>query len=101
MNELKPGTKVHYISGHGSKENGIIKSIGKENAFVVYHCAGEWGNYKNYTAARTSIKDLQYGWVDEKGELLKEFCDHEYIPTNAKWQPINQRRCINCGDTID
>lgn len=99
--KIKEGTKVHYTPSHGAKENGIVKSMEGENAFVVYKCAGDWGNYKNYTGASTCLKNLTYGWVDDKGELLKEFCDHYYVPTNAKWQSITQRRCQWCGDITD
>jgi hypothetical protein len=54
--------KVTYISFNKS-ENGIVKSISdNDHVFVVYHCANDWDNYENYTAARTNIKDLIKGW---------------------------------------
>jgi hypothetical protein len=100
-NELKTGAKVHYDPGYKIPENGIIKSMDEENAFVVYHCAGDWDNYRKYTGARTPLSKLKFGWVDEKGKLLKEFCDHHYTPSANKWEPINRRTCQWCGDTID
>lgn len=100
-NEIKKGTKVYYTSPHGKKENGIVKSIGDDSAFVVYNCGGEWKFYMNYTGVHTLLKNLTYGWVDETGNLLKEFCDHHYTPTNSKWQSINQVQCQWCGDIIN
>lgn len=101
--EIKFGTKVHYTSPHGTKENGIVKSLNdsKTTAWVVYHCNGEWDKFYNYTGAATNIKDLNYGWVDESGKIFPEFCDHHYTPTNAKWQPENQMQCDNCGHIIN
>jgi hypothetical protein len=32
------------------------------NVRVVYHCAGEWDNFKNYTSALTPIDYLHKGW---------------------------------------
>lgn len=101
MGEIETGAYVHYKSPHGSKENGRVKSINGDTAFVVFNCAGEWEHYRDYTGQSTKIADLSYGWVDEKGKLGKEFCDHHYIPTNAKWQSANQARCCFCGDIIN
>lgn len=74
--EIKSGAKVYYNPRHGKKENGIVKSLSDDGtaAFVVFHCNNEWSNYRNYTGQRTELSDLRYGWVDEKGNLLKEFC---------------------------
>ncbi len=96
--QINIGTQVHYISEKG-KENGIIKSFSedKKTAFVVYNCAGEWKKYFNYTAQSTNINQLDYGWVDENGKILPEFCDHYFIPFNSKWASPNRVRCINCG----
>jgi len=64
---LKIGDKVHYIKAEGTEaENGMVKEIPEddlENIRVVYHCAGEWANFKNYTSALTPIKNLYKGWV--------------------------------------
>lgn len=99
---LQIGDKVHYCPVRGQKENGIIKGFGESGiAFVVFKCGGEWDKYKNYTGQSTSISDIIYGLVDDKGDLLTEFCDHHYIPTNAKWQSINQMECCLCGNVIN
>jgi hypothetical protein len=59
---LQPGDKVTYIS-FNKKEIGIVKSVPDEDhAFVVYHCAGNWEHYEDYTAARTRVEDLVKGW---------------------------------------
>lgn len=101
MEQIKEGAYVHYVSHHGIKENGRVKSMGQEYAFVVFNCAGEWDRYQDYTGQRVSLSDLRYGWVDERGNLQKQFCDHHYIPTNAKWQSANQMECCHCGDIIN
>jgi hypothetical protein len=101
VDSIKAGMKVHYAPLGKPKENGIVKSIVDGRAFVVFHCAGEWSRYKEYTGALTPNDKLHYGWVDEKGNLLEEFCDHEYYHTNAKWQSVNQMRCHHCGKTIN
>ena len=97
---IKVGSKVHY-SKNGKKENGIVKTIRKNTTFVVYKCNEDWENYTDYTGVNTNLSDLTYGWVDEEGKLLKEFCDHYYIPSASKWEPINRRTCQWCGDIID
>lgn len=63
MIDIKKGDKVHYCPSHGAKENGMVKEVRGDIAFVVYKCAGEWGNYMNYTGAATDLKDLKKGWV--------------------------------------
>lgn len=75
---MKEGDYVHYAPGYGKKENGRIKSIKEDGtgAFVVYHCAGEWERYKDYTGALTDLSDLHMGWVDEKGSLIPETLNH-------------------------
>lgn len=99
--EIKAGKKVHYTAPHGKKENGIVKSVDENIAFVVYHCDNDWDKYFDYTGAATNLTDLKYGWVDENGNLLKEFCNHHYIPSASKWQPQGRMTCINCNDTIE
>jgi hypothetical protein len=61
---MKEGDFVHYTPDHGPKENGRIKTIGKEFASVVYKCDGEWELYMEYTGARTELSRLSRGWID-------------------------------------
>ncbi len=65
VSKFKQGDRVHYTSGHGSKENGIVKGINESGsiAWVVYKCAGEWDRYMDYTGAATNIEDLSFGWA--------------------------------------
>lgn len=66
--KLRIGNKVHYQPNHYDKnrwENGIIKEIRAtqmDGVWVVYNCAGNWGNYKDYTSALTNLRDLKLGW---------------------------------------
>jgi hypothetical protein len=63
--QLKPGDKVHYCPEYGKIENGIVKAIPTNGAFVVYHCNGDWDNYQDYTAQLTDIEDLREGWYED------------------------------------
>jgi ferredoxin-like protein FixX len=39
---------------------------------------------------------------ERKRKEQEDACpEHEYEYTNAKWQSATQRRCMNCGKTID
>ena len=59
---LKEGTMVTYKTEY-AEEKGRVKSIPNEEfAFVVYSCDGNWNDYKDYTAERTRISDLELGW---------------------------------------
>lgn len=67
---FEEGQRVHYIrDNHKDKpetfENGIIKTMHPDGdkAWVVYNCAGEWENYRDYTAALTDFENLRHGWV--------------------------------------
>ena len=68
---LKIGDKVCYQSHPYSKsgwENGMIKEIPNHTnkaIRVVYNCAGNWDNFKNYTSALTNLTDLRLGWKHE------------------------------------
>lgn len=68
---LKVGDKVHYQPAHydpDQYEVGIIKSIPEQcvdSVRVVYHCAGNWDNYMDYTSALTNVRDLHLGWPNE------------------------------------
>ena len=62
IDEVEKGMKVTYVTSH-KIQIGIVKSISDENhVFVVYHCAENWDDYENYTAARTRLEDLRKGW---------------------------------------
>lgn len=72
--KLRVGDKVYYqpeYYGENKWENGIIKEIPEfktmpehtvNSVRVVYNCAGNWDNYKDYTSALTNIRDLKLGW---------------------------------------
>lgn len=67
--ELKIGDKVHYIPfkncDSSAYENGLVKDIEQQNlgfVRIVYHCAGDWENFKRYSSARTEIEHLREGW---------------------------------------
>lgn len=79
-NNFEPGDKVTYVTDYGRMENGIVKVTARQNllnqsitdeqmpddvdesVFVVYNCGGDWDNYKNYTSAKTNVRDLLHGW---------------------------------------
>ena len=73
ISKLKVGDKVHYQPEHYGEirwENGLIKEIpklapkivGYSCVRVVYNCAGNWANFKDYTSALTNLRDLKLGW---------------------------------------
>jgi hypothetical protein len=69
LDAFRPGTKVMYAPEHAGCdmsqwEKGIVKDYGPKagNYFVVYHCGGDWDNYRNFTAALTDVSDLRLGW---------------------------------------
>ena len=68
ISKLKIGDKVYYQPDHypdDEWENGMVKIIPDfvdESIFVVYNCAEDWDNFKNYTSALTDLRDLKKGW---------------------------------------
>ena len=69
MQKPKVGDKVHYQPDHyvvdDDFENGVVKEVREEceeAVWVVYNCAGEWDRYREYTAAKTNLRDLKEGW---------------------------------------
>lgn len=68
LKEFAPGDKVCYQpenwKQHGRFENGVVKEfINEYNEIrVVYHCGGDWDNYKEYTGALIPVKHLTRGW---------------------------------------
>jgi len=76
---IKIGEKVHYQPEHlkneGKFENGIVKEVPEHTTTsirVVYNCAGDWRNYKNYTSALTKVSDLYLGWKHVEVEFEEE-----------------------------
>lgn len=79
FNTLREGQRVHYIPFKGAPlekyQNGIIKEIPDftdEEVRVVFHCAEDWGNYKNYTSQLTPVSRLKLGWSFSESELNLE-----------------------------
>ena len=63
--EIKIGDKVHYRNPQsfgGGAENGVVKSVREDGAFVVYHCDGKWHDFDNYTGQHTPLEALYPGW---------------------------------------
>jgi hypothetical protein len=64
QNNLQKGDKVTVKSIPHKNEKGIVKSIGHNGTiFVVCHCAEDWENFENYTAAATPLILITKGWV--------------------------------------
>jgi hypothetical protein len=68
INLLKVGDKVHYQPEHYGNdrwENGMVKEIRDyvhDSVWVVYNCANNWERFKDYTSAKTNLRDLKNGW---------------------------------------
>lgn len=68
---MKDGDYVHYLRSDGAIENGRIKSIAGDHAFVVYRCNGNWDDYLSYTGASTLLTDLRPGWKEKKSTITQ------------------------------
>lgn len=66
--ELKVGDKVCYQPNYykeGEFKNGLVKEIPDHTnkaIRVVYNCAGNWDNFKEYTSVLTQVSNLKLGW---------------------------------------
>ena len=66
--KVKVGDKVHYQPSFYPEDkwdNGIVKEVPEhtnDSVRVVYHCAGDWDNYRAYTSQLTAIRFLKPGW---------------------------------------
>ena len=63
INQLGPesiGKWVEYRGAAGTVARGRIKSWNDRVVFVVYRCAGEWSQFKDFTAAATDPADLSF-----------------------------------------
>ena len=63
LTELQEDMKVHYVSSGKPALNGMVKTVSCNRIFVVYHCAGDWVNFRNYTSQLTPIVNLRKGWI--------------------------------------
>lgn len=59
------GDKVNYCPPWSKQpENGIVKALADDgDYFVVYQCGGNWGDYAQYTAAKTPVEFVKEGWI--------------------------------------
>jgi len=60
LNEDDIGKFVVYELIKNKLNIGRIKSWNDEFIFVVYHCDGDWANYKDYTGCSTNPDDLSF-----------------------------------------
>ena len=71
IKDVKVGDMVYYKPAHftdGQEENGIVKEIPENQdmfARVVFHCAGNWDRYQDYTGQQTNLLDLNSGWKEQ------------------------------------
>ena len=61
---FQPGDYVTYSKGNGQCQLGRVKTMNDDgtHAFVVYHCADDWDNYRDYTGGLTECERLTPGW---------------------------------------
>ena len=60
LTEENFGRWVVYTDGTDKRQEGRIKSWNDTWIFVVYNCGNNWESYRDYTAAATDPKDLQF-----------------------------------------
>ena len=68
IKEITPkdiGRRVIYTSGHSEPEEGVLKSYNETFMFVVFHCNGEWENYRDYTGCCTNPRDLKFKYKEK------------------------------------
>ena len=105
--ELNIGEKVCYQPTHYKEnewENGIIKEVPnftKEAVRVVYNCAGNWKNFKEYTSALTNLRDLKLGWKapDIDLDINCPGCNIELTTDNAGGYRTFCRKCVTSMPT--
>ena len=69
IHKPKEGDLVHYQPEHyrlnDEFENGVVKEVRDDvddAVWVVYNCGGEWSRFREFTAAKTNLRDLCVGW---------------------------------------
>ena len=70
LTEKDIGRWVIYKARGCKAELGKLKSWNEKFIFVVYKCAGNWNDFKEYTGVATKPKDLQF--CETLGEPTKE-----------------------------
>lgn len=60
VTEKDIGREVFYTDGTGERQFGKIKSFNDSWVFVVYNCASNWDDYREYTAAATDRNHLEF-----------------------------------------
>ena len=53
------GKWVEY-QGHNYTQKGRMKSFNDKWVFVVFHCDGNWDNYRDYTGCACDPGDLKW-----------------------------------------
>jgi len=81
ISELTKDDVGKWVVCHLSKgdELGKIKDWTHKYIYVVYKCAGDWNNFKNYTGVATPPEMLTFSKVKEStiNEILYEGRDYD------------------------
>ena len=94
--KFKAGDKVTYTP---TGEKGIVKSVRKNDIFVVYNFGMDEENYRKYTAESTPFGTLEAGWPEPEEE--GNDADNEWIEPDEfedlKGPDDMGDICPNCG----
>ena len=60
LTEKDKGRWVDYVPGQGRTERGKLKFWNNQFIFVVFHCAGKWKDYGNFTAEACKPEDVEF-----------------------------------------
>ena len=72
LTEEDLGRYVIYTDGSEGKQRGRIKDWNDTWIFVVYHCADEWDNYRDYTGCATTPSDLKFEMLKQGEDDIKD-----------------------------
>jgi len=100
ISKIKIGDRVCYQPSHYEEdkwENGMVKELSEHtntSLRVVYNCASDWDNFKNYTSALTDVRDLKLGWKFNNGNTV-------YTDTHAVYQDTQKSLSGKKGVIVD
>jgi hypothetical protein len=66
------GRWVEYHGAGGEIERGRLKGWNEIYIFVVYHCAGEWDRFQDFTGAATRPADLTFIKMSSEEEIQND-----------------------------
>lgn len=79
------GTKVTW-SAPMFDHKGVIKALHPDDpryVYVVFNCAGDWNNYKDYDSQRVLVSQCTHGWKDDPDTKSSKV---KYVLEEGTWK---------------